>query len=123
LVPTDSDIAEARRRASGVDAVVAATNFTAASAEAQRRFVDALRADGHRVVVAATRNPYDVGSLPIVHGHVIAYGARNISIDALAEVLLGDAEPRGRLPVTIPGLYAYGAGIGYEDDGEEDDDD
>jgi hypothetical protein len=25
--------------------------------------------------------------------------------------------------VTIPGLYAYGAGIGYEDDGEEDDDD
>jgi beta-N-acetylhexosaminidase len=123
LVPTDSDIAEARRRASGVDAVVAATNFTAASAEAQRRFVDALRADGHRVVVAATRNPYDVGSLPIVHGHVIAYGARNISIDALAEVLLGDAELRGRLPVTIPGLYAYGAGIGYEDDGDEDDDD
>lgn len=112
LHPTAAEQEEAARRAMDVDVVVA-TTYNAPSYAGQRQLVDQLVATGKPVVVAATRNPYDAAVLPPTPGYLATYGYQPVSLAALARVLVGEVNPSGRLPVTIPGLFDYGAGLRY----------
>ena len=47
---------------------------------------------------------------PAATTYLAAYDYQPVSITALAAVLQGRAPAPGRLPVTIKGLYPYGAG-------------
>ncbi|MEV4006315.1 hypothetical protein [Actinomadura sp. NPDC049753] len=67
----------------------------------------------------ATGLPYDIASYPSVRAYLATYGttARTRRVDmtmhrAAARVVFG-AQPGGRLPVTIKGLYPYGHGLRY----------
>ena len=120
-----SDLAAALRRyhadvrevpASGprpeVDQVVAVT-FTRGTPNANQ--VAAIRdlhgAFGDRLVVVATGDPYDLLQFPEIPAYLATYGADAPSLDAGARVLLGALVPRGRLPVTLPGLHPAGSGL------------
>jgi beta-N-acetylhexosaminidase len=39
-----------------------------------------------------------------------------VNVRALARILTGEVDPTGRLPVTIPGHYPFGAGVSFTDD-------
>ncbi len=64
-----------------------------------------------RLAVLATGNPYDLGQFPEVGTFVATYGADPTSMVAAARVLCGQLPPKGRLPVTLPGLYRRGHGL------------
>lgn len=81
--------------------------------ESQRHLVQWLLARRFApVVVVACRDPYDLASFPDVDAYVCAMGYRPACVRAAVGVLFGEVEPRGRLPVSVPGLYAVGHGIG-----------
>lgn len=113
LNPTASEQDEAVRRAAAADAVVV-TTYNAPSYPGQGQLVGRLVATGKPVIVAATRNPYDAMVLPATAGYLATYGHQPVSLAALARVLVGEVNPSGRLPVTVPGLFDYGAGLRFD---------
>ena len=100
-------------------AIDASTGQPTASAAAQTRLVRALLATGKPVVVAAMRNPYDVASFPEAPTVLDTYGYTADQTESLVRVLVGEVNPTGRLPVSIPRtdgtgvLFPLGHGLGY----------
>ncbi|MEW9671163.1 beta-N-acetylhexosaminidase [Ammoniphilus sp. 3BR4] len=73
------------------------------------------------IIAVGLRNPYDIMAFPDeVDAYLVQYGFRPVSSKATADVIFGEKEPSGQLPVTIPGfdggvLYPYGHGLTYEE--------
>jgi beta-N-acetylhexosaminidase len=110
--PPSQLIGKAVATARGCGRVLVTT--TDASADpGQRRLVAALVGTGRPVVAAALAGPYDAADLGAPAAVLATYSTSTASIDALAEVLLGAAEPTGRLPVTVSASYPYGYGLHY----------
>jgi len=63
------------------------------------------------VIVLACRDPYELAQFPDVDAYVCAVGYRPACVRAAVGVLFGEIAPRGRLPVSIPGLYPIGHGV------------
>lgn len=89
----------------------AAGKGTVALPERQAEFVRRLVAAGKPVAVVAFSGPYLIRQLPGVTAFMVAYGIEDVAQEAAVRVLFGDAPARGRLPVTVPGLFEAGAGI------------
>lgn len=76
--------------------------------------VNALLARSNtRVIVASTRNPYDLNQFPDVPTYLCCYENRPAAMKALGNVLLGLQEPKGKLPVTISEQYPFGHSASY----------
>jgi beta-N-acetylhexosaminidase len=98
--------------ATGIEAVVAVTCTRGTPDTAQTtRVRDLHRRAGDRLVVVAVGDPYDLLQFPEVDAYLATYGADEPSLEAAALVLLGRIAPRGRLPVSLPGLYPMGHGL------------
>lgn len=67
----------------------------------QGRAVGGLAMAGKPLVVVAAREPYDASSAPPTAAVLAAYGDDHSTIDAVADVLMGKSEPKGRLPVSL----------------------
>ena len=89
----------------------AAGKGTVALPERQAEFVRRLVSTGRPVAVVAFSGPYLVRQFPDAAAFMVAYGIEDVAQEAAARVLFGEAPARGRLPVTVPGLFAAGAGI------------
>jgi beta-N-acetylhexosaminidase len=70
-----------------------------------------LRVARGRVITIALRTPFDVAAYPASTCHLSTYGILGPSLDALADVLFGQAPVSGRLPAAIPALHPTGHGI------------
>ncbi len=73
------------------------------------------------LAVMAIRNPYDIMYMPGIKAYIAVYGAaEGPNIPAGIDVIFGQINPQGRLPVSIPNssgtqiLYQAGAGLSYE---------
>ena len=80
--------------------------------ETQQAFLNDLIATGKPVVLLSFGNPYmALGLKQQPAAYVAAYGGTEASQKAVAQALFGQVKVEGKLPVTLPGLYAYGDGI------------
>ena len=100
--PGEKEIRDTVESASGRDLVIVGT-YNGHLYPAQAELVKALAEVGPPVVVAM-RNPYDIAGFPEIGTYVAAFGFRDCSMQAAAEVVFGKVDPVGTLPVTIPGL-------------------
>jgi beta-N-acetylhexosaminidase len=107
--PSDAVIAQAVTAARAADVTVV-TTYNAWGDATQQKLVAALLATGQPIVIASVGAPYDLAYFPAATTYLAAYDYQPVSITALATVLQGRAPAPGRLPVTIKGLYPYGAG-------------
>jgi beta-N-acetylhexosaminidase len=105
--PSPSEVSGVREAAATHDFVVVGT---IEAGPEQAELVRAAAAGGRPVVAVALRTPYDLQLFPEVDTYVAAYGIHPPSMKALADCLFGVAPFRGRLPVSIPGLYPSGHG-------------
>lgn len=64
-----------------------------------------------KTVLVSMGNPYLASGFPEVQNYVCAYSNVAVSEAAAVKALFGEAPIAGRLPVTIPGIAARGAGI------------
>jgi beta-N-acetylhexosaminidase len=117
--PTAEAVAQTVELAREHDTVVVATNGAGAN-PGQARLVEALEADGSRVVTLAVGTPYDIARYPDAATHLAAYSYRSGALESAVRVLLGEVSPRGALPVMVPRaddpaepLFPYGHGLGY----------
>jgi beta-N-acetylhexosaminidase len=107
--PSDAVIAQAVTAAQAADVTVV-TTYNAWGDTTQQKLVNALLATGKPIVVASVGAPYDIASFPTAPTYLAAYDYQPVSVTALAAVLQGKAKTTGHLPVTIKGLFPYGAG-------------
>ncbi|NUN69716.1 MAG: serine hydrolase [Bacteroidetes bacterium] len=75
--------------------------------------MNAIAAMKKPFVVVSLGNPYIAMDIPTPDAYVVTYGASRASIEAAAEVLFGEQPASGKLPITIPGKYAFGEGVEY----------
>ncbi|MBP1932192.1 menaquinone-dependent protoporphyrinogen IX oxidase [Ammoniphilus resinae] len=77
----------------------------------QQNFVQNLLQSGKPVIVVAVRNPYDIAAFPEVDAYLATYSTHPKSLDAAVDIIVGELNPTGKLPVEIPGLYPFGLGL------------
>jgi beta-N-acetylhexosaminidase len=114
-------VENALRGAQGADLVIVSSYFGASSStsrlaapEGMADLLTALQKAGTRVVLATFSNPYIAQDLPSVSTYLIAYGGSPLMQRAAARALLGQAPITGQLPITIPSVAPYGAGLRRE---------
>ena len=71
-----------------------------------RALLSALAAAGRKLVVVSFGSPYLLRQFPEVPAYVCSYGWAETSQRAAMAALFGEYAMTGRLPVTLPGLYA-----------------
>jgi beta-N-acetylhexosaminidase len=118
--PTEAEIAAAAELAARADRIIVATYSAGVLPQAQAQLVKALLATGKPLVAIATGTPYDIAHYPDVDAYLASYALTFLPTYAFSPVLLRaaidvvfGADPRGRLPVPIPGLYPFGHGLKY----------
>ncbi len=108
----DLEIKIARKLAKNAEVVIIGTqNFPAPAFhpgyEGQVKLINALLNDGNKVVVIGMRDPYDLRFFPDVNGYIATYTIRKESVSEAVNVLFGESEANGLLPVTIPDVIPY----------------
>jgi beta-N-acetylhexosaminidase len=98
LSPAAREATQLAKRAQKYDAVIVET-VNAGANPGQALVVKALL-DKPLIVVAA-QSPYDLLGFPQVGTYLTAYSDVPVSLDALAQVLCGQAQALGRLPVAL----------------------
>lgn len=79
----------------------------------QAELTRALLETGRPVVAISLNSPYVLVDVSDVKTYVCTYGYARSSVRALADVLCARVAPRGRLPVSLPGLHARGTGLTF----------
>jgi len=64
-----------------------------------------------RLIGISFGNPYILMSFPNLKTYLVAYGDMPSLQEAAAESLLGQNDIKGRLPISLPGMYPRGTGI------------
>jgi beta-N-acetylhexosaminidase len=114
-------VENALRGAQGADLVIVSSYFGASSStsrlsapEGMSDLLNGLQKAGTRVVLATFSNPYLAQDLPSTPAYLVAWGNSPIVQRAAARALLGLAPVGGQLPITIPSVAPYGAGLRRE---------
>jgi beta-N-acetylhexosaminidase len=113
-----ASVENALRAAQGAEVAVVSSYFGASSSTAtlaapggMATLIDSLQKNGTKVVLATFSNPYIATELPATSAYLIAWGGMPVSQRAAARALLGLAPITGQLPITIPAIAGYGAGL------------
>ncbi|MFI5256048.1 MAG: glycoside hydrolase family 3 N-terminal domain-containing protein [Gemmatimonadales bacterium] len=116
LFPASID--NALRAAQGAEIVIVSSYFGASSSTASLAapagmsdLIDGLQKAGSKVILASFSNPYIASELPATAAYLIAWGSLPVSQRAAARAVLGLAPISGQLPITIPSVAGYGAGL------------
>lgn len=109
--PSDvSDWNELLDAAACADLIVMATN-NAHMFRYQAEIMQRLLALGTPLIGILARDPYDFLLFPELGACIAAYEYTPAAMEAAARIIFGEQPARGKLPVTLPGLYERGAGI------------
>lgn len=112
--PTSSSRTNVRNAAADAYVTVVATSRADYAANAgQATLVANLVADGRRVIVVGTREPYELAVMQNIDAYIAAFNYRTCGFQAAADTIFGDWQPTGQLPVTIPGLFSFGWGLSF----------
>jgi beta-N-acetylhexosaminidase len=113
-----ASVENALRAAQGADVAIVSSYFGASSATAKlaapdgmAALIDGLQRSGTKVILATFSNPYIAAELPATSAYLVTWGGMPVSQRAAARALLGYAPISGQLPVTIPAVAPYGAGL------------
>lgn len=115
---TDARFDGAQRVADSADVVIVCNyvninseSVTAAAPDAFGEFVATMISRGRRVVLVSFGTPYLLQQVPSASTYMVAWGGSTASQRAAARALLGTQPIEGALPIAIPPLLPFGAGI------------
>jgi beta-N-acetylhexosaminidase len=116
---SDTEVVRAVQKAAAADIVVVSMYGRVRTGQARSvalpdpgtKALNELIAGKARIVGISFGNPYILMSFPNLQTYVVAYGDMPSLQEAAAEGLLGRIDIKGRLPISLPGLYPRGTGI------------
>ncbi len=116
---SEAEVQKALDRAKDADLVIASLYGRVRSGEIRSvglpepgaRALSALIERQGPMVAISFGNPYLLMNFPNLRTYVVAYGDMPSLQQAAARALLGQIEITGKLPISLPGLYARGTGI------------
>ncbi len=80
----------------------------------QATLVNSISAAGKPVICVGMREPYELSALSTADAYLAIYNYRDCGLAAAADVIFGDYNPIGKLPVSIPGTsYNFDWGLSY----------
>ena len=105
FVPHARDISRAQACAKGADVVVVTSLQWADKANlSQKKAFNALVQEHPDVVLISTMSPYDIANYPEADTILATYGLNRYALRTAADILLGNIEAQGKLPVDISAL-------------------
>lgn len=116
---SEADVQKVIERARGADLVIASlygrvrtgqTNSIGLPTPGVRALGELLNSNAP-VVGISFGNPYLLQSFPTMKTYLVAYGDMPALQQAAARAVVGEAGISGRLPISLPSLYARGTGI------------
>jgi beta-N-acetylhexosaminidase len=116
---SEAEVAKAVERAQGASLVIAALYGRVRTGQvrsvglpdAGARALQQLINNKAPLIGISFGNPYLLQSFPGLRTYMVAYGEMPSLQRAAARAVLGEKEITGRLPISLPGLYARGTGI------------
>lgn len=115
---TSDDVAPAALACRESDVVIVALAVRARSGagrlavpRAAKHVLDQMRGCPARIIAVSFGSPYVIRELPQLPTYLCAYGPAPVLSIAATRALFGETPIGGRLPITIPGMYARGHGI------------
>jgi beta-N-acetylhexosaminidase len=116
---SDVDVQKVLERARTADVVIASLYARVRSGEvrsvglpdAGARALSALIADNKPIIAISFGNPYLLTSFSGLRTYLVAYGDMPSLQQAAARAVLGETDVTGKLPISLPGLYARGTGL------------
>lgn len=79
----------------------------------QIEFLKRLTSSGKPSVLVAFGNPYVLRDLPETDVHVLAWASAFNQVQSTVPALFGASDVRGKMPISIPGMYKIGDGIEF----------
>ena len=111
--PETDEISSLLERLQNYDMLIIGT-LNAYASPNQAGFVQQALKLGIPSVAVALRLPYDLTVFPEAQTYICTYSILEPSMRALAKALFGRIKFEGKLPVSIPGIYASGYGKNLE---------
>ncbi|MEP6718722.1 MAG: glycoside hydrolase family 3 N-terminal domain-containing protein [bacterium] len=116
---SDAEVQKALEQAKSADVVIASLYGRVRTGQARSvglpepgaKALDALIADKRPIVAISFGNPYLLQSFPGLRTYLVAYGDMPSLQEAAARAITGKIDITGKLPISLPGLYARGTGI------------
>lgn len=116
---SDSEIKKALELASKADVVIVSMYGRVRTGQARsvalpepgEKALTQLIESKRAIIGISFGNPYLLLSFPKLQTYLVAYGDMPSLQEAAARALLGQIDITGRLPISLPGLYARGTGI------------
>jgi beta-N-acetylhexosaminidase len=116
---SESEVAKAIDKASRADVVIVSMYGRVRSGQARSvalpepgtKALNQLIEKNARLIGISFGNPYILMSFPNLKTYLVAYGDMQSLQEATARALLGQIDVKGRLPISLPGMYPRGAGI------------
>jgi beta-N-acetylhexosaminidase len=116
---SDADVTKAIDKATRADAVIVSMYGRVRTGQARSvalpepgtKALNELIERRARVVGISFGNPYILMSFPKLQTYLVAYGDMQSLQEETAQALLGQLDIKGRLPISLPGLYPRGTGI------------
>ncbi|HBB95896.1 MAG TPA: hypothetical protein DC054_10945 [Blastocatellia bacterium] len=116
---SDADVTKAIDKATRADAVIVSMYGRVRTGQARSvalpepgsKALNELIERRARLVGISFGNPYILMSFPRLQTYLVAYGDMQSLQEETAQALLGQLDIKGRLPISLPGLYPRGTGI------------
>jgi beta-N-acetylhexosaminidase len=116
---SEAEVQKALERAEGADIVIASLYGRVRTGQSSSiglpepgvRALKVLLNRDAPVVGISFGNPYLLQNFPAMKTYLVAYGDMPALQQAAARAVLGETDITGRLPITLPSLYARGTGI------------
>lgn len=116
---SDADVAKAIDKAKRADTVIVSMYGRVRTGQARSvalpepgtKALNELIESRARLVGISFGNPYILMSFPKLQTYLVAYGDMQSLQEETAQALLGQLDIKGRLPISLPGLYPRGTGI------------
>jgi beta-glucosidase-like glycosyl hydrolase/CubicO group peptidase (beta-lactamase class C family) len=110
---SESDYRAALQAAKNAKVVIVPTYFSSQKSIPARimRFIPQLKALSKNVVQVVMGSPYSLLTPAAFGAVLVAYSPNVVSAQAASEALVGEVHVQGKLPVTVPNMYAFGTGL------------
>lgn len=74
-------------------------------------FLNAIGKLGKPSVMLSFGNPYLLNALPSVHAYVVGFSEADVVVESAVEILFGEVPSKGKLPISMPGVFTAGQGV------------